>query len=647
MEGECSSVGSFETEAHPPGSLLVLLLMAAIVNPGMTSHGHMDDPHHPVNMTWVVYNPETGKLINSSSIVAPRGTWWPILTFDLCVLVADSNGFGPHQLSDFFAHGTFGLFTHGWNKVPVYVCPGDGRDRSQINKCGGVDSFYCAAWGCETTGTVDWLRGDSNRDLISVKSDPNHRNWQTMPKPGQCFPLQIEFTDEGKRFTRWDFGRVWGLRLYKNGYDTGVRFELKLKLGPLYLAPKVALGPNQVIAPKPPSSRRPSPEARRTSEPGPSKPGLQGTPTTVSPLPPDPLWALVNAAFATLNNTDPNATQSCWLCYNPRPPYYEAIGLNVSYDLSSGQNPPQCRWEERKVGLTMKEVWGQGLCLGTVPRDKTSLCAQTEGNLSLQGKDWIVPRVGGWWICSHTGLTPCLNVKVFNQSQEFCVLVAIMPKILYHSEEVMYSHWDQGVRRKKREPLSVITMAALFSLGLTGAGTGIASLSLQTKELSSLRAAIDEDLTRIEESISHLEKSLTSLSEVVLQNRRGLDLVFLQQGGVCAALGEECCFYADHTGVVRDSMAKVREGLAQRKREREAQRGWWEWFGSWSPWLTTLVSTLLGPLLLLILILTIGPCILNRLITFIRTQLNTIQIMVLRQQYRPIGRNKEEEDSSP
>lgn len=80
---------------------------------------------------------------------------------------------------------------------------------------------------------------------------------------------------------------------------------------------------------------------------------------------------------------------------------------------------------------------------------------------------------------------------------------------------------------EKRESFTAITLATLLGLGLAGTGTSIASLTLHHKGWCSLRTDIDVDIDRMEQSISHLEKSLTFLSEVVLQNRRGLDLILL------------------------------------------------------------------------------------------------------------------------
>ena len=99
------------------------------------------------------------------------------------------------------------------------------------------------------------------------------------------------------------------------------------------------------------------------------------------------------------------------------------------------------------------------------------------------------------------GANPMFKCEGFNQSQEFCVLVAVTPKILYHSEEVMYLHWDWEMLRQKREPISAITVATLFSLGLAGAGTVIASLSLQDQGFSSLRDGIYNSHRRINQSL--------------------------------------------------------------------------------------------------------------------------------------------------
>ena len=113
-------------------------------------------------------------------------------------------------------------------------------------------------------------------------------------------------------------------------------------------------------------------------------------------------------------------------------------------------------------------------------------------------------------------------------------------------------------------------LVVLLGLEAAGTGTGIASLVTSQQNVQryhELNAAISQDLEDVREGIDQLTDSLASLSEVVLQNRRGLDLLFLQQGGLCAALIEKYCVYVDKTGLVKDSLAKVKASLEKRKRE--------------------------------------------------------------------------------
>ena len=174
-----------------------------------------------------------------------------------------------------------------------------------------------------------------------------------------------------------------------------------------------------------------------------------------------------------------------------------------------------------------------------------------------------------------------------------------------------------------------------------GVGTGTTALT-ETSQFRQLQIVMHTDIKTLEESVSALEKSLTSLSDVVLQNRRGLDMLFLREGGLGMALKEECCFYVDHTGLVRDNMTKLRERLRQRQKLFESQQGWFEgWFNKF-PWFTTLLSSLMGPLIILLLILLFGPCILNRLVQFIKDRLSVIQALVLTHQYHMLPQQESE-----
>ncbi|NXO74742.1 ENV1 protein, partial [Sitta europaea] len=79
------------------------------------------------------------------------------------------------------------------------------------------------------------------------------------------------------------------------------------------------------------------------------------------------LWKLLNTTYQVLNSTNPNVTEHCWLCYDIRPPFYEAVGVASRPKRINSTNAAQCLWEienGRKQGITMQHVSGQGRCIG-------------------------------------------------------------------------------------------------------------------------------------------------------------------------------------------------------------------------------------------------------------------------------------------
>ena len=53
------------------------------------------------------------------------------------------------------------------------------------------------------------------------------------------------------------------------------------------------------------------------------------------------------------------------------------------------------------------------------------------------------------------------------------------------------------------------------------------------------------------------------------------------------------------------------------------------------PWMSTLLSALMDPLLILLLLFTIGPCIIHKLVAFNRQRVSAVQVMLL-QQYQKL-----------
>ena len=90
-------------------------------------------------------------------------------------------------------------------------------------------------------------------------------------------------------------------------------------------------------------------------------------------------------------------------------------------------------------------------------------------------------------------------------------------------------------------------------------GMGIEGIVSSTTFYHMLSRDFTDDIERVAKSLVALQDQLDSLAEVVLQNRRGLDLLIAEKRGLCLFINEECYFYVNQSEIVRDMAQQLRE----------------------------------------------------------------------------------------
>ncbi|XP_049636651.1 MLV-related proviral Env polyprotein-like [Suncus etruscus] len=656
---------------------LLFFLTLSSLPPTPAAFAAAPGPYQVYNFTWVILT-ETGDVANATSIIAPTVPW-PDLFVDMCALPTPSDYWvtpdfiSPHN--DLQPKATPGCYSalsrSSLLDTPIYVCPGgfhrDQHYRSLAHSCGDRSSFFCAAWGCETTGDTHWTPS-SSWDFITVRRlrPPIKRPLRSLHPcyKGWCNPLHIQFTTAGKKYS-WDNTLTWGLRLYCTGYDKGFTFSIKL-LKEIPFSRPIAVGPNPLLHPSgggpflpqaPPKALPPPPPCSFTAKPDAAaaavtkfQPTIPAGPVSTADL----ILQMVNASAQALSITP---YERCWICYSPVPPFYEGIAAfgTPLYTNDSGL----LRWgtQPQRHGLTVGQVVGYGLCLlgpqMIPPIPLLETCNQTF-HVHEQALFLIAPNFT-FFVCS-TRLTPHIIVNVFLAHRDYCVLAILMPKLTvqYESDLLPHSGTSPGLSRAKREPVTAITLAVLVGLGAAGAGTGIYSLIRTEGSIGFLTNTVVKDIEELKKGLDYLQQTVGSLAEMVLQNRRALDLAFLKEGGMCVALKEECCFFKDKLGLVKDSIKKVEESLAETKKTLDREESWYKNWFSTSPWLSTLLSTLLGPFIGFMLLISFGPWAFCRLIGFIKTQINEatkksvgIYYQQLQPHEPPIADTTEGEESAP
>jgi hypothetical protein len=145
-------------------------------------------------------------------------------------------------------------------------------------------------------------------------------------------------------------------------------------------------------------------------------------------------------------------------------------------------------------------------------------------------------------------------------------------------------------------------MSLAASVAATGFSSGaLAHSVIQTQRLSQQILIGFEDSAA---SLASLQRQITSLAQVTLQNCHALDLLTVDKGGTCLFLQEECCYYVSESGLVVtrvQSLHKLSDEMHRYNAAFTDTPGWW------NSTLFNILTPLIGPLVIICLFLLLAP----------------------------------------
>ncbi|XP_057344502.1 syncytin-2-like [Manis pentadactyla] len=253
--------------------------------------------------------------------------------------------------------------------------------------------------------------------------------------------------------------------------------------------------------------------------------------------------SIIQAAFTLLNRTNPHLAKDCWLWLRPGALQANALLVNLS------QTEPQCQLLPPSSRVYLDPLSPKGPCFKVDPRtDNTSridvgrihysFCQQ---NITVNNT-FLCPPNGTVFICGEDafGFLPTDWMGLCAPAV-ICPDIAVVP----NNQSLPIPALDHIGGRSKRA-IQVIPLLIVLEVA-TGAATGAAGLGTSLHYYKALSQQMIDDIQAVASTILDLHAQLDSLATVVLQNRRGLNLLTAEKGGLCLFLQEECCFYANRS----------------------------------------------------------------------------------------------------